>query len=170
MKKTISVLIAFCFVLLFTIPSFALSINPYGSITESTSQVKTLISLMLNSDDYFPLMHWFAVRTGEYEYYVFYNIDDLTESVVSADYYRMYANQGGYNITWNVEKDDTDNLVIPDFTSHYNCYVGSSDAMQYSDLFSSSFTDKIVFICLLFISLSVLLFVFRVNKRSVKIS
>ena len=95
--KCLSLCLVFC--LSFSVLSLAAAYQAYSSVTPSNGNISMLYETMFNQTDYDPSLDWVGIRTGQYDYSVFYNIDD--GNCVRLRYYGV---QNGYNIDYYYSK------------------------------------------------------------------
>ena len=117
MKKFICLFLSCLIIFAFPIISLSATYNAYASVTENTSQISILLSTMYNQNDFSQYMNFVALRTGDQDYSVFYNIDDDN----SCKRIRYYGTQSGYSTIWHLEKTDESNFNY--FTNNYTVAV-----------------------------------------------
>lgn len=91
-----------------------MKINPYGSLTTTSSQVPILYGYYVNSEYYNPFYDYVIIRTGEYEYTLYYgrNLEIGTSDANYIQYYRTGS---------------TSNYIYKFRTGHVNDFSVSTD-------------------------------------------
>lgn len=157
MKKVFCLCLSVLFCFMFPLFSFSVSYTPYASVTTSTANIQLLISTMLNQSDFDPFKDWVGIRTGQYDYSVFYNIDD-GDNVVRLRYYGV---QNGYNIDYYYSKTIESNFSY--YRGNYTVVGNTEDSLASAD-FQNFYNRNIVNLSLPFILIVFLFFVFRIRK------
>lgn len=137
--------------------SFAAFYTPYASVTSTTANIKLLVDTMLNQDDFDPFKDWVGIRSGQYDYSVFYNIDN--GNVIRLRYYGV---QNGYNIDYYFSKTIESNFSYD--RGSYTIVGNTLDSLASSD-YQNYYSRNIVNLCVPFILVIFLFFVFRIRKR-----
>lgn len=96
MKKILVVFLVVCGVMFSCISAGAATYTPYGGITDSSSQSNILYDYYRNLDTFDYNDEFLIMRSGQYEYYLFYS-DSLADTVVN---YISYTSGGQYNSTY----------------------------------------------------------------------
>lgn len=91
---------------IFCFPVSAASFSAYGSVTNSTSQVQTLIGYYLNSDQKKFQQDFIVIRTGEYQYDLFCG-ESLSGTVHD---FRLTRQSTNYNAEWIFSELDISNF------------------------------------------------------------
>ena len=150
----------FClfFCLFLSVWSLAASYQAYSSVTPSNGNISLLYETMFNQQDYDPKLDWVGIRTGQYDYSVFYNIDNG-----SAVRLRYYGVQNGYNIDYYYSKTPETNFSYS--RGSYTIVGNTEDSLSCSE-YRDDFYQKIMTWSVPFILVVVIFFVFRIRKRS----
>ena len=96
MKRILIVFLVVCGVMFSCISAGAATYTPYGGITDSSSQSNILYDYYRNLDTFDYNDEFLIMRSGQYEYYLFYS-DSLSDTVVN---YISYTSGGQYNSTY----------------------------------------------------------------------
>lgn len=157
MKRIFILLLVSCFLFLFACPCFAYDV--YGSVTENTSQIQVLINALLNDPAFNIFSNWQAARVGDYDYYLWFNINDDGE----CSYYRYHGLQSGYNVSYVLERGEAADFVLQriQYTTVGNTFGDLSSSIYRSFVFQLVLKYSIVFIVLL-----CGFYVFRIHKRN----
>ena len=115
-----------------------------------------LIETMFNQDDFNPFEDWIGIRTGQYDYSVFYNIKDGT-----ADRIRYYGTNTGYNTEYQLIKSVENNFS---YTIGTYTIVGSTSDSLGSSAYRQYYYQWIIILSVPAILITVLFFVFRIRK------
>lgn len=156
MKKVICLCLGVLFCFMFPLFSFSASYTPYGSVTASTSNIQLLISTMLNQSDFDSFKDWVGIRTGQYDYSVFYNIDD--GNVVRLRYYGV---QSGASIVYYYSKTIESNFSY--YRGNYTIVGNTEDSLASSE-YQQYYSQHIVNLSLPFLLILFIFFVFRIRK------
>lgn len=148
-----SLVLIFCF----SVGSFGVNYTPYSSVSASTSNISMLIETMLNQSDFNVFQDWIGIRTGQYDFSVFYNIAD--GSCVRLRYYGV---SNGYNVDYYFSKTVESNFSY--YRGNYTI-VGNTEDSLASSSYRSAFYQQIVVYTVPFILVVLLFFVFRIRKR-----
>lgn len=103
----------------FSVTALSASVSVYAGVSDSDQIVKNLIGIYQNDNSYDPFNEYVVLRSGQYEYYVFFG-KDLSDDY---RYYRYYGTQNGYNTVWQIDTGTGNNLRID---SHGYLYVGNT--------------------------------------------
>lgn len=161
MKKVICLLLTVFLIIVSVIPSFAITV--YGNVSPSTSQVIILTDAMLNDPGFDSRAPWVALRQGEYDYYIYYNIDFDGES---ANYIRYHQTGSGYQSVWLIDYGNTYSFSFP-LTSY--TMVGNIEGTLYSETYNNYKNSYISNFFLIFLFFVVTFFVFRIRKREISL-
>lgn len=156
MKNIFIFIFSFLLLFIFFIPSFAESFSAYGSITPSTSQISALIDSMYNQSDFDPFKDFIGIRTGDYDYSIFYNIENG-----SAQRLRYYGVVQGYSTTWYFSKSDISNFSYD--RGNYSIIGNTDDSLGIPSYYTFYHTF-IISISVLLLTITFLFFVFRIRK------
>lgn len=96
LKSILSVFLVTVGVIFSCISAGAATYTPYGGITDSSSQANILYDYYRNLDTFDYNDEFLIMRSGQYEYYLFYS-DSLSDTVVN---YISYTSGGQYNSTY----------------------------------------------------------------------
>lgn len=145
------------------IPVYGVHYTAYASVTASTSNINMLIETMFNQEDFNPFEDWIGIRTGQYDYSVFYNIDNDG----NAQRLRYYGISSGYNIDYTLQKSYETNFTYSIGT--YTITGSTPDSLGASSyrqkLYQTILTYSVPAILIVF-----LFFVFRIRKGKTGIS
>lgn len=141
----------------FSVVSFSASYSPYASVTSSTSNISMLIETMLNQSDFDVFKDWIGIRTGQYDYSVFYNIDN--GNCVRLRYYGVTS---GYNVEYYLSKTIESNFSYD--RGSYTIAGNTQDSLA-SSSYRSAYYQTILIYTVPFILIVLLFFVFRIRKR-----
>lgn len=158
MKKVLCLCLSVFFCFIFPLFSFAASYTPYSSVTASTANISILINTLCNQSDFDPFEDWIGIRTGQYDYSIFYNIDD-NGNAVRLRYYGVQTS--GYNIEYYFSKSVESNFSF--YRGNYTIVGNIEDSLASPD-FQDYFNHHIVNLCFPFILVAFLFFVFRIRK------
>lgn len=156
MKKVIVLCLSALFCFIFPLFSFSASYTPYSSVTSSTANIQLLINTMLNQSDFDSFKDWVGMRTGQYDYSVFYNIDQ--GEVVRLRYYGV---QSGGSLVYYYSKTIENNFSY--YRGNYTIVGNTEDSLASAD-YQDYYSRNIVNLCLPFLLIIVLFFVFRIRK------
>lgn len=162
MNKLISIILCFILIISFSFSVFAY--DPYGNVSENTSQIQILISAMLNDSAFTFNSKWVAFRESENVYAIYFNVDP---EEFEASFYKYTGVTSGYNTQWTLTRGESDSFVIPDFDRYTS--VGSFDQTLYSSAVDNYKSYFYVRVCLLFLTFGVLFFIFRIRKRGINL-
>lgn len=112
---------------------------------------------MFNQPDFNPFMDWIGIRSGEYEYNVFFNIKNG-----QCRRLRYYGVQSGYQTTWYYQILDETNFSYS--KGNYTITGNTADALG-SSAYRSYLHNYIFKLTVPFILVLFIFFVFRVRKR-----
>lgn len=98
MKIKIAFFISILLIPLFSLISYADTINLYGSIDDSSSYCNLLIDVMQNDSSYDPFYQYVVLRAGERDYRVYFGEDISSSNLVYYKYVPSYQ-QVSANIT-----------------------------------------------------------------------
>lgn len=148
-------------VLLFVmLPLFSSAVfyTPYASVTPSTSNISMLIQTMINQSDFDPFKDWIAMRNDQYDYSVFYNIDN--GHVIRLRYYGV---QSGVNIIYYYSKTQESNFS---YNRGNYTIVGNTEDSLSSEIYNQFVYQNVISIVLPFLLVLFIFFVFRIHKRN----
>ena len=146
------------FCLFFSVLSFAAAYQAFSSVTPSNGNISMLYETMFNQTDYVPSLDWVGIRTGQYDYSVFYNIED--GNCVRLRYYGV---QNGYNVDYYYSKTNETSFS---YTRGIYTIVGNTEDSLSCSEYRDDFYQKIMTWSVPFILVVVIFFVFRIRKRS----
>lgn len=133
--------------------------TPYASVTSSNTNISMLIETMLNRDDFNPFLDWVGIRTGQYDYSVFYNIDEVGHCLRI----RYYGVSEGYNIVYYLTFSEEFNFSY--YRGNYTIAGNTEDSLA-SSSYRAFYYQSIVVYLLPLIAVLLGFFVFRIRKRS----
>lgn len=155
--KILSLLFSAFFVFIFSVFASASNYTPYGSVTDSSSQVNILYDAYLNFEDFSFENDFLILREDQYSYYLFYG--DLTSSEVS---YIRYYSEGSYNSQYLISYGTDDNFS---YTLNNYTVVGTvPGSLALTDHFSNERFNSFRVILILF----VILFIFSIFRSFFK--
>lgn len=157
MKKVFCLCLSVLFCFILPLFSCAVSYTPYASVTASTGNIQMLINTMLNQIDFDPFKDWVGICTGQYDFSVFYNIDN--GDVVRLRYYGV---QHGYNIDYYYSKTIESNFSY--YRGNYTIAGNTQDSLA-SPEYIEYYSNNIVNLSLPFILVLFIFFVFRIRKN-----
>lgn len=135
--------------------------TPYASVTASTSNISMLTETMYNQSDFDPFKDWVGIRTGQYDYSIFYNIDNG-----SCTRLRYYGITNNYNTDWYLSKTVESNFSYN--RGNFTVVGNTEDCLGVSS-YREFFFQNILIISVPAILIVSLLFCFRVRKRGVSL-
>lgn len=141
----------------FSVVSLAVNYTPYASVTSTTGNISMLIETMLNQEDFNVFLDWVGIRTGQYDYSVFYNIDN--GNCVRLRYYGV---TNGYNVDYYYSKTTESNFSYN--RGSYTIAGNTQDSLA-SSSYQAAYYQKIMVFSVPFILVVLLFFVFRIRKR-----
>lgn len=98
------------------------------------------------------------MRTGEFEYTAYFNIENREASRIRYIGHR----DNGYTTYWYFIRDDIDDFV---YNSNNFTVVGNmAESLSFPE-YEQNKTQLVIFFCLIFITILFGFFVFRVHKR-----
>lgn len=150
------------FLISFTFYSSASNYTAYASVTSSTSNISMLIETMYNQSDFNSFQDWIGIRTGQYDYSVFYNIVDGNAKRI-----RYYGINSGYATDWSLSFSSESNFS---YTTNGYTIVGSVSDSLGSSSFRDYHSNFISSVCVTGIFVVLLFFVFRIRKAKRSIS
>lgn len=125
-------------------------INPYSSITNNSTQVQILYGVYANSPEFNPMNDFVIVRTGEYEYTLYYGID-LKSGTKSAKYIQYYrSGNSSVNYIYKIRKGISNNFSLN--TETYLSVGTIENTIQLIDYETTRLTLT-TFICVLCITI-----------------
>ena len=155
--KYFSIVISAFLVMFFPVFSSASNYSPYGSVTDSSSQVNILYDAYLNSDDFSFDNDFLIMRDAQSSYYLFYG--DLTSSEVS---YIRYYSDGSYSsqylISYGIDNSFSYSL------NNYTVVGTVPGSLALTDHYSNQQHGSLRTICLIF----VIVFIFYVFRSTFK--
>lgn len=157
------VLCLLSFLLIFLPICSASNYTPYASVTSSTSNINMLMETMFNQTDFNPFQDWIGIRTGQYDYSVFYNIHDGYARRI-----RYYGQTSGYNTDWYLTFSEDRNFT---YDTNGFTIVGSTPDSLGSASYRTYFADHILYLTVpaILIVLLFSIFRFRKSKRGVRV-
>ena len=159
MKKILSLLFISCLIFIFSFSSYAASFSAYGSVSNSTSYVQTLVGYYMNSDEYKFTNDFIVIRTGQYQYDLFFG-KELSGTV---KYYRLSAQTSGYNTEWIFSSGSVSNFSYS--LGNYTAVGNVSGSITSSDYRSQRFyLLGEIFLVLIIILIALRLFRFGGHK------
>lgn len=156
----------FTFILVFVvligscIASFAASFIPYQGLTDSSSQASLLYGYYRNLDSFSYDNEFIIMRSGQYEYYLFY-AEDLSSDTVNYISYTG-STSSGYNTVWSVSVGVENNFSY--LLNEYSVVGNIPGTVSYSDYYSGFFDFTIQIAAYAFL----LFFIFFIFRSHVK--
>lgn len=162
MKRVVIICLSVFFCLIFVLSSLAASYTAYSSVTPTTTNINNLINMMINQSDFDLFKDWIGIRTDQYDYSVFYNIDNG-----KAIRLRYYGIQNGYNIDYYYSKTNESNFS---YNQNYYSIAGNVNNSLASSDYNNYLYQFILKISSVFIVVLFIFFIFKIKKRSNGIS
>lgn len=156
--KRICIICICTIIILIPISVSAESFSAYSSVTENSSQISILLQYLFNQEDFDCFKDFVALRTGDYDYSLFYNIEGG-----NARRLRYYATSSGYNTIWHATISDVSNFS---FNSGNYTVVGNVDNSLGSSLYQDYCNRYILKICIPFILVILIFFVWKIKHRN----
>lgn len=161
MKKSIlSVFFAFLLVIFSCISAAAASFIPYQGLTDSSSQASLLYGYYRNLDSFSYDNEFIIMRSGQYEYYLFYAEDLSSDSVNYISY--TGTTSSGYNTVWSVSVGVENNFSY--VLNEYSVVGNIPGTVSYSDHYSG-FIDLTIQIAAYAFLLFFIFFIFRSHVK-----
>lgn len=161
MKKSIlSVFFAFLLVIFSCISAAAATYTPYQGLTDSSSQASLLYGYYRNLDSFSYDNEFIIMRSGQYEYYLFY-AEDLSSDTVNYISYTG-STSSGYNTVWSVSVGVENNFSY--VLNEYSVVGNIPGTVSYSDHYSG-FVDLTIQIAAYAFLLFFIFFIFRSHVK-----
>lgn len=138
------------------ITASAATYTPYQGLTDTSSQASLLYGYYRNLDTFSYDDEFIIMRSGQYDYYLFYS-DDLSDSIVNYISYRG-SNQSGYGTVYDVSMGVENNFRY--VLNEYSVVGNVPGTVAYSNHYSS-FTDFTIQIAAYSFLILFIFFVFR---------
>lgn len=143
----------------FTVYSSAATFMPYSGLTDTSSQVSLLYGYYRNLDTFSFDDEFIIMRSGQYEYYLFYSYD-LSNSTVN--YISYIGTSSNYNTVYEISVGVENNFSY--ILNNYSVVGNVPGTVSLSDHYNSNnsfLSVQAVYIILIFF----LFYIFRSNFR-----